>query len=206
MSRTQLRGICQCCGRQQAVVRGNMSKHGYTVENGWFRGVCSGDMHKPVEKDRSVLDAVVKSVRADCVALAEKVETWKAGTAHPEKVRTGNLVNGKEVLISWEEANELQRRKGLERAIYGTESRIRAGRSFADTMERIGDQYHGQPLVEVEIKDAPAPVQVGEKKQGAKRVLTVYRVQGARVYHKDDAGFKGWTGIQAWRKLPDVAE
>ena len=35
----QIRGNCQCCGKEQAVVGGLMSKHGYTVENGWFSGV-----------------------------------------------------------------------------------------------------------------------------------------------------------------------
>lgn len=41
--KTQTRGICQCCGREQAVLNGTgfMSQHGYTVKNGWCH---SGDI------------------------------------------------------------------------------------------------------------------------------------------------------------------
>lgn len=62
-TKIQLRGNCPCCGRDQAVLAsGRMSKHGYTVEQGWFQGVCSGDSHAPMQKDRVVTDRIIAQV------------------------------------------------------------------------------------------------------------------------------------------------
>lgn len=48
-------GTCQICGRKQKVSNnksslGKLSKHGYTVEWGWFNGVCAGAVELPFEK------------------------------------------------------------------------------------------------------------------------------------------------------------
>jgi hypothetical protein len=50
----QERGICQICGREQAVRdKGNITHHGYTIEYGWFDGTCPGQKHKPLQHDKS---------------------------------------------------------------------------------------------------------------------------------------------------------
>ncbi|QRE00473.1 hypothetical protein [Burkholderia phage BCSR52] len=206
MSNVQIRGICQCCGRQQAVVGSTMSKHGYKVEYGFFNGVCPGDKHKPVEKDRTVLDATVAYVTKECDEIEVNVAKMKAGKAHPQRCRVSDRAIDRDKFVAWEDANEWQRKSSLERAIYASESRIRAGREFCRDMLRIADEYHGKELVEVAKKEAPVAINVGDTKQGAKRKLTAYRIDGARVYWKDEAGFKSWTGSRAWRALPDAQD
>jgi hypothetical protein len=42
-------GTCQSCGRQQKLPNGKLSKHGYTVEWGFFSGVCRGAHALPFE-------------------------------------------------------------------------------------------------------------------------------------------------------------
>ena len=54
-------GTCQLCGRNHAVnnATGLLAKHGYTVDWGFFHGVCEGANHLPLQKDRSLLDSTV---------------------------------------------------------------------------------------------------------------------------------------------------
>ena len=207
-TKTQTRGICQVCGRDHAVVRGTMSKHGYKVsEHGWFVGVCGGQRYQPMQIDRSVADSTVASVRKDVVALRAKVAAMKAGTAHPAKVSTNKYDHAKRefVMVEWEFADNSQRRAGLETAIWTTGNRADMGESFANQLEQLADKYHGQPLRVVPVEAGPAPVRIGDRRQGARRVLVCVDVRGARVYWKDAEGYKGWTGTQAWRKMEVVA-
>jgi hypothetical protein len=53
------RGTCQCCGRLQKLPGGLLSKHGYTVDWGYFNGVCWGAHHQPLELDRKILDGAI---------------------------------------------------------------------------------------------------------------------------------------------------
>ena len=49
-------GTCQACGRRQAVHinTGNISKHGYTTNYGFFNGTCGGSDELPLELDTAV--------------------------------------------------------------------------------------------------------------------------------------------------------
>ncbi len=55
------RGHCQACGRVQAVDTTNnlLAKHGYTVDFGYFDGVCTGSEIKPLEVDKSFTEATI---------------------------------------------------------------------------------------------------------------------------------------------------
>ena len=52
-------GTCQICGNKQKAPDGVLSLHGYTVDNGWFNGICHGAKELPFEQDRSVLGDVI---------------------------------------------------------------------------------------------------------------------------------------------------
>lgn len=205
MTKTQLRGICQCCGRQQAVLAGTglMSKHGYTVDHGWFQGVCSGQRYAPLQKDRAQADRIIAQVRAEAAKLATRAKQYRDGTAHPAQVSTGrwDAKTRTTVMVSWEEAAPYQRERGVESEVFRLESRSRQGFSFATALENLADVTFGTELVEVPVEAGLAPILVGEVRVGDNgRKLTVSSVQGARVYWKDERGFKGWTGVQAWRE------
>jgi len=65
-------GTCQICNNKQKAPDGLLSKHGYTVDYGFFNGVCHGAEHLPFEKDRSVLGEVIQNFQAH---IESKIET-----------------------------------------------------------------------------------------------------------------------------------
>lgn len=205
-NKTQTRGNCPCCGRDQAVLAsGRMSKHGYTVENGWFNGVCGGDRFAPMQVQREVTDQIVAQVRDDVKKLEARAAALKAGretlglVAKPnEFVRRGQTPT----MVEWKDLNDYQRADALRSVIYGCESRARAGTSFANDMEALVNAVHGQPLKVVELEAAPAPIREGERRlTAAGGVLTARYAEKGRVYFKTAEGRRGWEGVQSWRKM-----
>lgn len=55
MSKATHEGTCQLCGRQQRLPGGKLAKHGYTVEYGFFSGVCPGSHEQPYETSRNLI-------------------------------------------------------------------------------------------------------------------------------------------------------
>jgi len=211
MSDIQLRGHCQCCGRVQAVPSVTMSKHGYTVEHGWFQGVCHGHNYRPMEVDTTRTAEIVQQVREDCAELRKLAAEYTAGRKHPARAKTGRSVRNPEtrkyedVTLPWAEASEYERRDTLEAAIWSLKSKATSGESFAAGLEKLAQEVHGKPLQQVKRDAGPAPILVGERRlsEGG-NTLTCTRVQGPRVYwqrDRDGKTFSGWTGTQAWRKF-----
>ena len=83
----QIRGNCQCCGRQQAVVNGRMSKHGYTVKEGWFSGICSGRNYAPIQVSRTTTDKIIADISAEIPELIAKAEKVKSGELTPKTLK-----------------------------------------------------------------------------------------------------------------------
>jgi len=140
----QIRGNCQCCGRQQAVIGGLMSKHGYTVEQGWFNGVCSGRNHAPIQVSRVVTDQIIASINAEIPELIAKAEKVLAGEITPKTVKVFRKQE-----IPFEQGDRRQQSEARTALEWAYRNRARAGKNFADEMAKIADKYHGQPLVEV---------------------------------------------------------
>lgn len=57
-------GECQICGSTQMLPGGVLSKHGYTVQWGFFSGVCNGAGHLPFEQSKDAIAGVIASVEA----------------------------------------------------------------------------------------------------------------------------------------------
>lgn len=216
----QVRGHCQCCGNDQAVVRGRMSQHGYTVRHGWFNGVCMGHQYQPVEQDRAVTDSVVRSVRADVAALLQRAADLQRGTIDPATVNAGSkLVDGKWVdqIVPYCDGTYWQQERAVDNEVRRCEYRAREGKQFADYLESVAKKFHGKPLAEVARKAPAARIDAGEKRVAENGlVLTARYQEGARVTytypytaHKPDpvqVQRTGWMGTQAWRKLALVAQ
>lgn len=204
----QLRGHCPCCGRQQAVQLGKMSKHGYTVDNGWFNGVCHGNRHKPVEHEREVADVMIATVRKDCEMLDKYAADLESSKKHPAKCRTNQYdrTTREYVMVAWSDAADYQRENQIKREAAAARYRADSGRSFAAFLEGIVTEFYGKPLVEVTKPEPAARIQPGEQRKDASgRVLVVHYVDGPRVYWKSTDGRKGWTGTRAFRMLEVVA-
>ena len=198
MKANQIRGNCQLCGHQQAVVNGTMSKHGYTVQHGWFAGVCHGEQHAPLQKDRSVADRVIAQVRAEAAELVIKADKVKAGEISPKVVVKTDIWRNK-IEIPFAEASRSEQEHARSTMEWALRGRASSGNQFADFLERCADEYHGTELVEVSKPAKAAPILVGDVKGNR----TVTSVEGGRVYYKIE-GKKGsgfWLGTQAWRKL-----
>jgi len=141
----QIRGNCQCCGRQQAVVGGLMSKHGYTVKDGWFSGVCSGRNFAPIQVSRTMTDKIIADISAEIPELIAKAEKVKSGEITPKTIK---LRFGKED-IAFEQGDLRQQSNARTSLEWAYRNRARAGQDFVKTMAEVADKFHGQPLVEV---------------------------------------------------------
>lgn len=207
MSNIQTRGHCQCCGNLQAV-RGTVSKHGYTVKNGWFQGVCSGQHFAAIETSREQTDKIIAQIAIDVEHLRDDVAMLRDGTFKPQFVVKYKWVAGKqqEIKIPFAEAESWDQVDEVQKNIHRIESRIRAGESFAKYLGEVADKYHGQPLVEVKKVEAAARICSGEKRVNeVGKVLTASYQDGARVYYSfvnsKGSVFKHWMGSRAWRNL-----
>ena len=209
-TRIQLRGICQCCGRLQAVTGGYMAKHGYTVKDGWFNGVCSGHQFPAMQESRTQADNICVSVRRDCVSLRQRAEDFRAGDfdrdvmvpygplVRPEKYRSAMVPS----LIPFADAHEFDQDAWVKAQAWKAERRAEIGESFANDLEGLANKYHGTPLAEVKIATEKAPaIAHGEQRKDKSGVLTAFRVERARVYYKTEIGLKGWSGTAAWRRM-----
>jgi hypothetical protein len=201
-TKTQTRGNCPCCGRDQAVLAsGRMSKHGYTVDNGWFNGVCSGERFEPMQVQREVTDQLVVQVRREVKELEAAADDCATGRRVPKTVTRGWGKNEQQVPFA--DAHPWEQSQAVHKAEWANRNRARAGQQFADFMEKVVNEVHGQPLREVEVADAPAPVRSGEQRKAPNgHTLTVRYVDRGRVYWADERGFRSWTGTQAFRKYP----
>lgn len=210
----QIRGNCQCCGREQAVVGGLMSKHGYTVEHGWFQGVCSGNQYQPMQFSRATTDLIVSDIRAEIPKLLAKAEQYESGAITPEFVNQSTyypaIRKTVNTQIPFAQASAYDQQCEIRKIVWSLKSKASAGKDFADQLESIANKVHGTPLLEVAKKEV-APIYVGDKKvnQETNAVFTCTKVDGVRVYWtakraSDGKVINSWMGSQAWRKLATV--
>ena len=198
----QIRGNCQCCGRQQAVVNGNMSKHGYRVANHWFQGVCGGDSHEPMQVSRTATNKIIDNISAEVGALLVQADQVLAGKLNPTKVIRGQFKKAYE--IDFGDATAHEQAHAVQCLNWSLRQRAKAGVDFAKFLQDIADAVDGTALIEVERKEAPVPVNTGDQKTKDGKIYICSYVQGARVHFgmtRGEQTFKGWIGIGAWRKL-----
>ena len=94
------KGHCQCCGRVQAVRNNNglLAKHGYTVDYGFFDGVCDGSDNLPLEVDKDLAEDTIIAMQdwcADQDIFLNDLEENKAMIPHYYvcKDREGNITD-----------------------------------------------------------------------------------------------------------------
>ncbi|AWN08564.1 hypothetical protein HOV04_gp62 [Xanthomonas phage XcP1] len=207
-TKTQIRGNCQCCGRQHAYQRGAIAKHGYTVDNGYFNGVCTGNQYEPIQLDRKMTDTIVAMVRGQVADARSRADALESGKVKLGMVRQpGQIVRrGVEpVMVEFSTLRYWEQIDALTSAVWQLRSRANSGESFANQMAGLADALHGKPLIEVPVESGPAPIQYGEKRIDAYgAVMTVNRIDRGRVYWLRESNGKsqrGWTGSAAWRRF-----
>ena len=143
----QIRGTCQCCGRQQAVKNGHMSKHGYTVKGGWFTGVCSGERFAPMQVSRTQTDKLIADITAEIPELIVKAELVKTGKLTPTSVVIGRY-NNKQT-IPYDVATLRDQAHARDSLEWSFRNRASAGQHFVKTLAEIADEKHNTALVEI---------------------------------------------------------
>jgi hypothetical protein len=207
MKAIQIRGNCQCCGREHAVVDGKMAKHGYTVESGWFKGVCAGKHFAPIQVSREQTDTLIASVRKQVLEMIAKADLVASGEIKPTTITRHPHSKKAMEFIPFAEATVYEQRDAIRALEWNYRRTAEMGTSFADMMVQVADKYYGKALVEVAKKEAPAFIMPRDQKTDKDMIYTCSSVQGARVYYKVQKGaatFNGWMGSQSWRKMASV--
>ena len=207
MKAIQIRGNCQCCGREHAVVDGRMAKHGYTVESGWFKGVCAGKHFAPIQVSREQTDTLIATVRKQVLEMIAKADKVASGEFKPTTITRHPHSKKAMEFIPFAEATVYEQRDAIRALEWNYRRTAEMGTSFAKMMTEVADKYHGKALVEVAKKEAPAFIMPRDQKTDKDMIYTCSSVQGARVYYtvqKGAATFNGWMGSQSWRKMASV--
>ncbi|MDC9654373.1 hypothetical protein [Xanthomonas perforans] len=202
----QHRGHCQHCGREQAVLRGHMAKHGYTVESGWFKGECGGHRYAPIETERAEADVLIASVQADVARLRSHVRSLQQGkTTPPYVVLAATPEPGSQMrMVAYADASAEQQRGALAKDIRDGTTHADDGERFAASLLAICDHFHGRSLRQVERLPAPPALLVGERRQAPSGTLTLTTLYRDRVAWCDDNSRSGTMPVRSWRRLPLV--
>lgn len=92
-------GHCQVCGRRQMLPNGQLAKHGYTVEYGWFNGTCYGSGNLPIELDFKLVEDSIARTEIHIKDLEEKIKYWSTDTSP----KTYCEVKGQTGIWVWQE-------------------------------------------------------------------------------------------------------
>ena len=67
-SRASYSGSCQSCGAGQKLPDGRLSLHGYSVQWGFFNGICPGSRGLPYEQSYDLIQRYVDSAKRQLTA------------------------------------------------------------------------------------------------------------------------------------------
>lgn len=167
-------GTCQVCGRLHARRPNGLAQHGYTVDYGYFQGVCHGSANPPIEESTLLLDSTVATLRANVARLrtASTPETVTAIGVVAATYRSTPWARDVEHVHFESEATfkrrvteEPELRKHLARSYYcygddaalwlaiakqvayGYKNRANALEGHADMLDGLKATRHGQPLI-----------------------------------------------------------
>ena len=181
-----------------------MSKHGYTVDHGWFNGVCRGQNHKPLQQDRTATDAMVHQIHVDVEELRGQLLKLEAGTLKPATARPNRWDYRPGVKeVPFDQAPTDCQQLAVDAAKRKVAGRIESGLQFARFMADLADEVFGQPLRTVQVEDAPAHIPSGERRKNSfGNILVCKYTMGQRVYWTcEQNGRQGWTGKGSWRTM-----
>ena len=176
-------GTCQVCGRLQALPDGVLAKHGYDVEFHFFRGVCPGAAHKPLELERVFSDEVASSLDRASRAHLRDASAVARGKLLPKHAASGKRIphergwGFKDEIVPYADAPEHQQREAVRALEWNLRAQARAEASTAADMRARAHKITGkQPLVErtAEPRKELAP---GVKFKLHGHVCTVVRVE-----------------------------
>jgi hypothetical protein len=210
MKKGEFRGNCQFCGAIQVVnAKGEMAKHGYTVD-GVFHGVCSGADHQPLQVNRSLLNDHVEILIDRAHAYGQHAAKLESGELTPLMVRKltqwGSPVNeykmvgGKKryvpVHVRWEDAGEQERVQGLKEDIESAKRAESQSRRSVQWLLELAEMVHGKPLIDRAQEELDAIRVRTEKKapiEGASPSNSPFMFEPSSSSRSDEATLAGAT-------------
>ena len=123
-------GTCQLCGREHAihVKTGEIAKHGYTVDYGFFSGTCRGAGYQPLQISREHLDCTIErweeSANFDLAKTAADIAEVPVNVL----VKNGAFASYKETRMMDEEAYNIC-------LLAGEDMNPRSNPTFAEAVE-----------------------------------------------------------------------
>lgn len=79
-SKAAFRGHCQVCGAPQKLPNGVLSKHGYSVQWGFFNGICSGAEHLPYEQSIELILGAIERASTQLASLLVQIRALRKPT------------------------------------------------------------------------------------------------------------------------------
>lgn len=167
------RGSCQACGRVQAIEPNKqlIAKHGYTVDWGFFNGVCAGADHRVLEVDHSLTDSIIKQLREDVAPAADqRAADLRSGAVEPkwfkriprEKRNRFEMQKYDDVDCARAELSDDVAAQQIRFAIHAAENKATQARSHATMLEKLIVARFGQPLVAINL-EAKKVLAVGDR-------------------------------------------
>jgi hypothetical protein len=176
------RGTCQACGAVQAVmVKGLLAKHGYTVEWGFFNGVCTGADRLPLEVNKDLAMATISHLRDEFIPVQKaRIAGLENGTVFPKWTKREKVAafRWNDVECNRDEISDDQAATQVQTAMRKAAGRISSAKAHASMLENLIETRHGQPLYPVnrevrkELK-VGSKVRIGGKKGNVYEVLKI---------------------------------
>jgi hypothetical protein len=167
------RGTCQACGRPTAMQLRNdkLAKHGYTVEWGFFNGICFGSEAQPLEVDKTITEKVIaelteraieaEKLAADIEAGKVELQFYKRGKYNAQTGKNEKIACRRDELMPWDADQQVRS------AVCNAQSQARHMRSHVSMLQKLIAERHGKPLIAVNAKHELSVgdrVQIGGKK------------------------------------------
>lgn len=146
-TRTQLRAICPCCFREQAVQGTRMVAHGYTIEYGFQNGNCAGrgKPHFGTEEGREITRGTADALRQMAVDRGQLSEAIAAGEAD---VFRREYRNGKYVPTKVENPSDYARKEYAQTVAWQAEQIMRN----AHELDKAVANWKPKDPVEVQVE------------------------------------------------------
>jgi hypothetical protein len=181
----QHRGHCQKCGAIQVVLpSGTLADHGYTVPNGYFRGICQGSHELPLQVSRVITDAIIVAMNDLSARNEAHASALRSGMLKPEKVQRLTSWGAREytyegskqipLMREWLLANGDERKAQVELEASQAESDARFFRGHAKSMSELATRVHGTALID---RDAEELARVAERKAKTAPIAGAYRTK-----------------------------
>jgi len=182
----QKRGICQLCGREQAVRdSGKLSHHGYTIQHGWFQGACPGSSYEPIQFSTAETQRWIKTIEGEIPGLEKQLKDFESGKLRTKMVPTGRRIREKFAakstleMVSWDDGADHMRKTAIANVTNEIRNRIRDGKSTIKFLNDLMTQYHGKELKHIDkvLPGAKPKIEVGSTVRAAGQTVVVTKIE-----------------------------